>query len=196
MSEFMIWQSMLIRFQRKQNDGLNSGDTPNLLFIMLKFFLLFIFLFLIPSSHAEERLGKGSLTPAKPRVQEAKPLNPLTPQQVERVKAFKQLIKDVDTKSLQQTIDDVSAMKDPSLELELQEAIARTYADIVQEHKVTEQKTKEWLWSVIKINMAYLQLGGQKDESTNGLHVIIRQKLREYLPSDILRQPGFLYKLE
>jgi hypothetical protein len=51
---------------------------------------------------------------------------------------------------------------------------------------------------MVCLNMAYLQFGGSQGKygSTTELNRLIRQKLKAYLPSDVLKQPGFIYSLE
>lgn len=106
----------------------------------------------------------------------------------DRVKALKALIRDVDTKPARQTMEEIEESQDPELDLVMREAMAKTYADIVRDEKVLDQKKKEWLYSMVGINMAYLQFGGQQDSSANGLNRLIRQKLKDYLPSGALEQ--------
>jgi hypothetical protein len=115
----------------------------------------------------------------------------LNEQEIERVRAFKQLIQEVDKKSLQQTIDDLEETGNPLLNLQIKEAMAKTYADIVREQNVTDPEQKEWLYSMVAMNMAYLQFGAMQDASDNGLNSLIRRKLKQYLPTSIFTQPGF-----
>jgi hypothetical protein len=99
---------------------------------------------------------------------------------------------------LQQTIDELRKTHHFQLNLEMREAMAKTYADIVKEENVIGQKKKEWLYSMVCLNMAYLQFGGAQGApgSTTALNRLIRRKLKEYLPLNVLKQPGFLYSLE
>jgi hypothetical protein len=122
----------------------------------------------------------------------------LTAQEIERVKAVKELLYGVDTKSLQQTINELEKSPHPLINLQMKEAMAKAYTDIVREINVEGQKKKEWLYSMVCLNMAYLQFGGSlgKYGSTTELNRLIRQKLKEYLPPNALKQPGFVYSLE
>ena len=140
-----------------------------------QFFFLIIFLFLSSSVHAEY----------------------LTGQDIQRVKAVTQVLSGIDGKSLQQTIDELEKTRYPHLNLIMREAMAKTYADIVRDNNVVEPKKKAWLYSMVCLNMAYVQFAGfQKQKSnTTSLNRLIRRKLREYLPADILKQPGFFYSL-
>jgi len=122
----------------------------------------------------------------------------LTAQEIDRVKALKELLQGVDKKTLRQTIKELEKARHPHFNLEMQEAMAKTYTDIVKEINVEGQKKKEWLYSMVCLNMAYLQFGGSKGKygSTTELNRLIRQKLIKYLPNDALKQPGFVYSLD
>ena len=148
-----------------------------------QFFPLIIFMFLTTSVHAERSHSS---------------LKHLTPQEIQRVRVLQELLAGIDTKSLQATIVELEKARHPEVNLQIKEAMAKTYADIVREIKVDGQKKKEWLYSMVCLNMAYLQFGGTqgKSGSTTELNRLIRQKLKEYLPPNALKQSGFLYSLE
>ncbi len=161
----------------------------------LRIFLL-VFLLLAPFAHAQDALeGRAAVRPSSEsgRVDLR---GPLTAQERERIAAFKGLLRDVDTKSLQQTVREIESADYPRIEFYMQEAIAKTYADIVLQEKVVDQKQKEWLLSMVMINMASLQFGSSKDQSGNDLNRLIRRKLKSYMPPEILTHPGFLQVLE
>jgi len=122
----------------------------------------------------------------------------LTGEEIQRLKAVKQLLYGVDRKSLQETIHEVEKSRHPKMTLEMQEAMAKAYTDIVSEMNVVSQKKKEWLYSMVCLNMAYFQFGGSQGKygSTTELNRLIRQKLIKYLPVNALKQPGFVYSLE
>jgi len=121
----------------------------------------------------------------------------LTDQELQRVKIVKELLGSVDKKTLRQTVDELERARHPQVNLEMKEAMAKAYTDIVREIDVEGQKKKEWLYSMVCLNMAYLQFGGSQGNygSTTELNRLIRQKLKEYLPSDVLDRSGFLHSL-
>lgn len=121
-----------------------------------------------------------------------------TAEELQRLAAAKQLLYGVDTKSLRQTIDELQKTRHPAINLQIKEAVARTYADIVKEENVSGQKRKEWLYSMVCLNMAYLQFGGSVGDTggTTALNRLIRRKLKAYLPLNAYNRPGFLYSLE
>jgi len=122
----------------------------------------------------------------------------LTPQQIERVKTSKQLIEEVDSKSLQRTIDELEESRYPDLNLQIMEVIVRTYADIVKENNVVGLKNKQWLYSMIALNMANLQFGGNvgKGGRDTSLNSLITHKLKKYLPEEAMHHPGFSKSVE
>ncbi len=121
----------------------------------------------------------------------------LSSQDIERVKAVKVLLGGVDKKTLPETIHDLEKARRPQIDLELMEAMAHAYTDIVAEINVEGEKKKEWLYSMVCLNMAYLQFGGSQGKSgtTTELNRLIRQKLIKYLPPNALKQRGFVYSL-
>ena len=148
-----------------------------------KFFLFIVFIGLTMTAYAQEGLVASRY---------------LTGQQIERVKAFKELLHGVDKESLQKTIRVLEKTRNPQINIEMKEAMAKSYVDIVSEENVEGQKKKEWLYSMVCLNMAYLQFGGSQGKygSTTELNRLIRQKLIHYLPTNALKQPGFVYSLE
>ena len=143
--------------------------------IFLRFIFL-IFLFPVQLSYAQENL---------------------TPSQVERVKASKDLIQEVDTKSLQRTISELEDSLYPELNLQIMEAKAKAYDDIVREQKVVGLKNKQWLYSMIALNMANLQFGGKVGNGRDGsLNRLISYKLKMHLPKEVFDHPGFSKSVE
>jgi hypothetical protein len=128
-----------------------------------------------------------SLAQAKPVKQN------LTEEDIARLKAVREIVYDVEKKSLRQMIDAVEKTQYPEINLEIKEAMAHTYADIIREQNVQSQPKKEWLYSMIALNVAYFQFGGDKDSAggTKNLNKLIRYKLKTYLPLNIFNQPGF-----
>ena len=147
---------------------------------LMNFFLFAAFLF--PAFCAFADTAKGHLTPL----------------QVERLRTVKQMLAEVDDKSLRQTIDEMEKAGQPQVNLAIREAIAATYSEIVQEKNVVDQGKKAWLYSMVTLNMAYLQFGATKESgsSSDPLNRIIRRKLKEHLPAGIVNHPGFHISLE
>ena len=117
----------------------------------------------------------------------------LSEKDIERVKIVKETVGEVEKKPLSQMIGELEKTTHPEINLAIKEAMAHAYADIVHEQNVQGQGKKEWLYSMIALNMAYFQFGGDKDSAggTKNLNKLIRYKLKMYLPPEIFNQPGF-----
>ncbi len=109
---------------------------------------------------------------------------------------IKAMVSEVDHKSVAQWLADARKTKYPETNLKIKEAMARTYVDIVREQKVQGIKKKEWLYSKIALNMAYMQFGGSDADHGAGLDRLIRQKLKQHLPAGIVNETGFHFSLE
>lgn len=121
----------------------------------------------------------------------------LSPEQIERVKACKRLLEEIDTKPLPRTLRELERSTYPELHLRIMEAMANTYVELVREHKVVKLKDKHWLYGMIAMNMANLQFGGGiEGDRDAALNHLIQRKLLEHLPANIAEHPGFSKSVE
>lgn len=139
---------------------------------MRKVLLLIVFLLMTSVVHAQGRLSQ---------------------EQIERVKAFKSRIAEVDKKTLAKTIAEIERTNDPHMVLQIQEAIAKVYSDIVADQAIKDQQTKEWLYSTVSMNMANIQFGGRVGGSVNRM---ITGRLQKALPKGIMDNPNFHVSVE
>ena len=119
----------------------------------------------------------------------------LTPQQFERVKICKNLLQEADLKSLDETVEELEQARNPEQNLQILEAIALTYSEISKEQKVEAKADKEWLHSMVALNMAYLQLGGGEGGRDTALNRLIRGKLKEHLSTALLHDPELFHSV-
>ncbi len=117
----------------------------------------------------------------------------LSPSQIERVKAYKQSLGSVDKKSLDKTIAELQRTSDPEMALAIQETIAQTYVEVLASEGVQDQSKKEWLYGVVALNMANLQMGGRPNNSLNRM---ITKKLEKNLPASVSSHPDFHFSVE
>ncbi len=116
-------------------------------------------------------------------------------EQMERVRACKRLIDGADGKPLEQTVRDLERTPYIEENLLILEAVAKTYSEIALKYEVAGKGRKEWLHSMVMLNMAYLQLGGGEQDGTSALNMLIGRKLVEYLPPDLFRNPEIFQSL-
>ncbi|MGE0268069.1 MAG: hypothetical protein AB7S78_06415 [Candidatus Omnitrophota bacterium] len=158
---------------------------------MNRFFIsLLILLLVLPLP-----VSAQSETPAKTY---RKRSGTLTPEEVERVKACKQLLKGADKETLAESVARLEDNPYPREQLILMEAMARTYAEMVAEQEVVEPEKKAWLYSMVTLNMAYLQLGGYQLKKAHAvpLHRIIQRKLKAYIPVELMNNRDLFNPLE
>ena len=118
----------------------------------------------------------------------------LSAKEIGRLRVAKALTADVDTKSLEVSIRELESTDRPDVNLDIRVAMAKTYADIVRDQKLVDLRSKTWLYSMVSLNMAYLQFGGTKNPEP--LNRVICRKLKEYLPEGLLKTPGFIKSLD
>jgi hypothetical protein len=141
----------------------------------------------LKSFHRPERIGIRKLTAG----------HELTENQLSRVKECKRLLGSVDKKSFDETVAKLEGSDSVDGNLLIMEAVAKTYADIVRSKDLQDQKKKEWLYSMVLLNMAYFQLsGGVDDKNENVLNLLIRQKLKGYLPKELFSDPKLFHSIE
>ena len=121
---------------------------------------------------------------------------PLTQAQIERVKAAKQLLDAADPRTVKEIIEELSQTRFTEGNLQILEAVAQTYRDMLLEYPQAAQGKKEWLHSIIRLNMAYFQFGGSSEQNDSGLNITIRRKLKKYLSPKLLSDPNLFYSLE
>jgi len=121
----------------------------------------------------------------------------LTPSQIKRLQACVHLLGDVDPQDFEARREGLERGRDTEANLVLLEAVARTYSEIVEEQQVTSQDGKEWLYSMVTLNMGYLQLGGSKvKQRDTALNRLIRQKLKFHIPARMLEDEDLFYPLD
>ena len=121
----------------------------------------------------------------------------LSTQQLDRVKVAKDLLRGVDGKSLEMTIQDIENSPYPEGNLQIFEAIASTYKEMLKEYNLPDQSQKEWLHSMVLLNMAYIQLAGEKTKKIDSrLNMLIRDKLKERLSDKLLKDPRIVQRIE
>ena len=145
-----------------------------------KFLLPLILLFLLTSiAHAQE------ISMNHEHSYKGKQTAHLTMEERGRLRVCKRLLAGVDGKSFEESLSDLDRSSFPHGNLQILEAVAKTFTEIILEQNVVGRDKKEWLHSMITLNMAYLQLAGidATQPQDSPLDKLIRRKLKEHLPS-------------
>jgi hypothetical protein len=122
---------------------------------------------------------------------------PFSAGQLDRLRAAKRLLSDVDSRSFSETLQDLQKTSFSEGHLQVLEAVAQTYAEIAREYDVETPERKKWLYGMVQLNLAYLQLGGGEEQATaSALNTLIQRKLLRHLPPETLSDPRLVQPLE
>ena len=122
----------------------------------------------------------------------------LTSQQITRVATVKNLLGSIEKRSSDELAKHIGKTHSTELQLQIWEAVAVTYKDMIKQYGVETQERREWLYSMIQLNMAYFRLGGEQEESTTdtALNLTIRRKLKEHLPANFFSNRSVFFSLD
>ena len=122
----------------------------------------------------------------------------LTPDQTRRLQVCERLLDGVDKNGMAKKMRELENSRFPEENVKLIEAVTQTYAELVREQGIEKPDTKEWLYSMVTLNMGYLQLGGSKlnQSRDTALNKIIRRRLKDRLPADLLANEEIFYTLD
>lgn len=121
----------------------------------------------------------------------------LTQKDLQRIIRAKALMMDAEKRSADEIRSEFEESGYPQQQLQIYEAIAKTFRDIVADYKENTAEARVRLLDKIRMNMAYFQFGGSKSEKEGGseLNRLIQRKLKEYLPKDIWDDPNVFHSL-
>jgi hypothetical protein len=122
----------------------------------------------------------------------------LTQTEVFRLTKAKALLMDAEKRPLDEIIEEFERTGLPHEHLQIYEAVAATFRDILTDHQENDTRSRERLLDKIRMNMAYFQFGGTKTEQEGGseLNRLIQRKLKQYLPEDIWGNSKLFHSLE
>ncbi|OGX35210.1 MAG: hypothetical protein A3C36_03105 [Omnitrophica WOR_2 bacterium RIFCSPHIGHO2_02_FULL_52_10] len=121
----------------------------------------------------------------------------LTGGQEKRVAQARMLLEEVDARSAREIIDEFNRTPAPLANLQIYEAVAATYAELVKRKEMTDAAAKKQLYNQIRLNVAYLQFGGDPEgENSRKLDLWIRQTLFRHLPRGLMDDPAVFHTLE
>jgi len=111
-----------------------------------------------------------------------------------RIHDAKMLVKDLDLRSVEDISRELRTTSSPEGNLQIYEAIAATFRDLVVSGDVTDEAGKKNLYNQIRMNVAFIQFGGNlNDRSGKKIDRWIRQTLVKYLPKDLMKDEDIFY---
>jgi len=107
------------------------------------------------------------------------------------------MIEEVESRPVEQILEAFNRAPAPEANLQIYEAVALTYRDLVRRKDITEPGAKILLYNQIRMNVAYLQFGGDAESGkSKKLDLWIRQTLLRYLPREVLENEKIFYALD
>ena len=112
-----------------------------------------------------------------------------------RLVQAQKLLADVDSRSQSEIIDELNQTSFPEGNLQIYEAVAATYKELTQHKDIARINKKKRLYDFIRLNIAYLQFGGEIGQGNKDLNALIRQTLQRHLPKELLDNDQLFYSL-
>jgi len=114
-----------------------------------------------------------------------------------RILDAKTLVADLDSRSVEDISIELRSTSSPEGNLQIYEAVAATFRDLVINGDVTDEAGKKNLYDQIRMNVAFIQFGGNpNNKSGKKIDRWIRQTLMKYLPRDLLKDEDMFYSAE
>lgn len=121
---------------------------------------------------------------------------PLDAEQLNRLRTVRWILDEVDKRSFGEIVQDLQKTTFSEGHLQLLEAVAQTYKELLVDYQIAGLEKKKWLHGMIQLNLAYLQLGGAQQNTASALNALIQQKLLRHLPPETLSDPRLVQPLE
>ena len=113
-----------------------------------------------------------------------------------RIRDAKMLVKDLDPRTVEDIYHQLHATSSPEGNLQIYEATAATYRDLVESKEVTDEAGKKNLYDQIRMNVAFIQFGGNPSGGGKKIDRWIRQTLMKYLPKGLLKDKDIFHSAE
>ena len=123
--------------------------------------------------------------------------NDLSARQAERLSEARHILAEVDPRSEEAIARELLTTPYPEENLQIYEAVARTYLDLVTRKEIVDPQAKTQLFNKIRLNVAFLQFGGSPASGTGKkMDVWIRQTLVRHIPAELLGSPALFHSLQ
>lgn len=121
-----------------------------------------------------------------------------TSSQISRVAEARKLFQNAEKRLVKDILAEFETGGSPEASIGIYEAMAKTFRDINSEYGDDTPESRVRLFSKIKLNMAYFQMSGSRQESPGGsiLDRLIQRTLKRYLPEDVWSDPKLFHSLD
>jgi len=114
-----------------------------------------------------------------------------------RIHHAKMLVADIDPRSVEDISRELHSTSSPQGNLQIFEAVAATYRDLVVNGDIADEAGKKNLYDQIRMNVAFIQFGGNPNtRSGKKIDRWIRQTLMKYLPRKLLKDKDMFYSAD
>ena len=114
-----------------------------------------------------------------------------------RIHNAKALVADHDLRSVADISRQLHATSSAEGNLQIYEAVAATYRDLVASGDVTDEAGKKNLYDQIRMNVAFIQFGGDPNYGGGAkINRWIRQTLVNYLPQNLMNNEDMFYSAD
>lgn len=116
---------------------------------------------------------------------------------LKRIHEVKEIVKDLEPRSAGDILKDLRETSSPEGNLQIFEAVAATYKDLVVHKNIVDKKDKRDLYDQIRLNVAFIQFGGNPNSGDGKkLDRWIRQTLIKYLPQDLMNDEDMFFSID
>lgn len=122
----------------------------------------------------------------------------LTERQQKRFQKVRAILQPLDRKNYSEALSELTEVTPVDGHLLLQEVVARTFQELVNEYKLDTEPGRQNLYGRIQMNMAFLQMGGLRLNQLppRGLDRDIVIRLKKNLPEGVTADTRLFYSLE
>ena len=121
----------------------------------------------------------------------------LTDAHTRRLEQANYILREVDLRPLPMIIEEMNRTASPEGNLQIYEAVAATYQEIVDRKHITDSERKQSLYDSIRMNVAFMQFGGGiEHKGDKVLDRWIRQTLARHLPEGVFDNDQLFHSLK
>ncbi len=113
-----------------------------------------------------------------------------------RIHDAKMLVAELDSRTVEDIFREFHATSSPEGNLQIYEATAATYRDLMESKEVTGEVEKKNLYDQIRMNIAFIQFGGNPNGGGAKIDRWIRQTLMKYLSRDLMKEENIFHSVD
>lgn len=122
----------------------------------------------------------------------------LSSQQMNRINSSVKRLGQVEPRSVKSVIHEFQQYDNVEGNIQIFETVVSVYRKLAQKYELDSLKAKQRLLEKVRLNMAYLQMGGLQVQGggDNSLNNYIQRELRKHLPERLTNNEQLFYTLQ